>query len=259
MSAAPFTRFKPAFRPVIHWCLRQGLRLRARPCEFGPQPIIVLVLAPHPDDEAFGCGGTIANLCAEGKRVHVVFLTDGDSSHPSHPTMSPINLAATRQTEAIASTRALGIDPANVQFLHLPDGRLSHLTEGEIADAVMRLSSVLTAIAPTTLFAPYRYDGSSEHEAAFRLLQASLSNSKLTPRLLEFPIWSWWSPVLLLRGLLRVRRVLRVSLNQYAATKATAIACHHSQIEPVAPWTQPVLSSAFVRYFLSSEEFFFEI
>ena len=173
--------------------------------------------------------------------------------------MTPINLAALRQTEARASTRALGIDAADVQFFHLPDGRLSQLTEGEIANAVVRLSSALNAIAPTTLFTPYRYDGSSEHEAAFRLLQTSLKNAELTPRLLEFPIWSWWSPVLLLRCLLRVRRVQRVSLNQYAATKASAIRCHHSQIEPVAPWTQPILTSAFVRCFRSTEEFFFEV
>jgi LmbE family N-acetylglucosaminyl deacetylase len=173
--------------------------------------------------------------------------------------MLPNNLVATRQTEARASVRTLGIDTENVQFLHLPNGRLSHLSEGEISDAVMRLASVLTAIAPTMLFTPYRHDGSSEHEAAYRLLQASLTHSKLTPRLLEFPVWSWWSPVLLFRCLLRIRRVLRVFINQYAATKADAIACHRSQIEPVDPWTQPVLSSAFVRCFLISEEFFFEI
>jgi N-acetylglucosamine malate deacetylase 1 len=34
-----------------------------------------LVLAPHPDDEVLGCGGTIARLVAEGARVDVAIVT----------------------------------------------------------------------------------------------------------------------------------------------------------------------------------------
>ena len=36
-----------------------------------------LVLAPHPDDEVFGCGGTLARLCARGAFVQAVVFTDG--------------------------------------------------------------------------------------------------------------------------------------------------------------------------------------
>ena len=36
-----------------------------------------LVLAPHPDDEVFGCGGAIASHVALGQPVCVVVLTDG--------------------------------------------------------------------------------------------------------------------------------------------------------------------------------------
>lgn len=37
----------------------------------------VIVLAPHPDDEVFGCGGAIAAHAHRGVPVHVVILTDG--------------------------------------------------------------------------------------------------------------------------------------------------------------------------------------
>ncbi len=38
----------------------------------------VLVVAPHPDDEVFGCGGTIAKCSQAGHEVHVLIVTKGD-------------------------------------------------------------------------------------------------------------------------------------------------------------------------------------
>lgn len=37
-----------------------------------------LVIAPHPDDESLGCGGSIAKHIKAKSRVKVIFLTDGD-------------------------------------------------------------------------------------------------------------------------------------------------------------------------------------
>lgn len=42
----------------------------------------VLVIAPHPDDETLGCGGTLSRLIKEGKAVHWLLMTgmEGSSS-----------------------------------------------------------------------------------------------------------------------------------------------------------------------------------
>lgn len=45
----------------------------------------VLVLAPHPDDETLGCGGTLRLLVEAKKHVKVIFLTSGDKADPSNP------------------------------------------------------------------------------------------------------------------------------------------------------------------------------
>ena len=40
----------------------------------------VLVFAPHPDDEALGCGGLIQQAVELGAEVRVIFQTDGDNN-----------------------------------------------------------------------------------------------------------------------------------------------------------------------------------
>jgi LmbE family N-acetylglucosaminyl deacetylase len=36
----------------------------------------IVVFAPHPDDEVYGCGGSILKWMEEGHEVHVVYVTD---------------------------------------------------------------------------------------------------------------------------------------------------------------------------------------
>ena len=45
-------------------------------------PERVLVIAPHPDDEVFGCGGMLAHHAAQGATVRVLVLTDGAGGAP---------------------------------------------------------------------------------------------------------------------------------------------------------------------------------
>ncbi len=58
----------------------------------------VLVLAPHPDDEVFGCGGFLAHAVGEGRRIEILVLTDGAAQGD----------AATRREESREAARRLG-------------------------------------------------------------------------------------------------------------------------------------------------------
>ena len=82
------------------------------------EPDSILVVTPHPDDSESGAGGTIARWCAEGKKVVLVVCTNGDKG-TSDRSVSPGNLANTRETETLNAARAYGL--ADVVFLRLPD------------------------------------------------------------------------------------------------------------------------------------------
>ena len=249
--------FRLRMRRALSWALRLALRLRARRYVVAGHPV-ALVLAPHPDDDVLGCGGLIAAKRAAGVAVFVAYLTDGGASHPGHPALTPAELVVQRAAEAREALRLLGVDPSAIQFLGFPDGELNRLGSASAAALENALRRLLESLRPDEIFIPFRRDGSSEHEAAFVHFAAALAASGRRPRVYEFPVWSWWNPLLLRRALFTSRRVHRFRFPGLGSVKARAIAAHASQTRAVPPWTQPVLTGEFVEFFLQPEEFFLE-
>ena len=67
----------------------------------------VLVFAPHPDDEIFGCGGALARHQLAGDRIHVILLTSGDYDGSG---MSDAAYVRTRLQESAEAARLLGVE-----------------------------------------------------------------------------------------------------------------------------------------------------
>ena len=67
----------------------------------------VLVLAPHYDDETFGCGGLLAELAAAGSEIRTLFLTDGGGD--LHDPEERRAYSELRQQEARRALAALGL------------------------------------------------------------------------------------------------------------------------------------------------------
>lgn len=78
----------------------------------------VLVLAPHPDDEIFGCGGTLALLNSAGAAIRCIIATDGVARSPD-----PVTTRECREAESTSAARSLGL--ASPIFWGLPDGQLA--------------------------------------------------------------------------------------------------------------------------------------
>lgn len=105
----------------------------------------VLVVAAHPDDPDFGCGGSMARLRSEGRNVTVVVVTDG-SEGGEDPTMLAETLRDRREAEQRASLAEYGVE--DVIFLRYPDGRL------EPSLALRRaLTALIRRVRPVTVFA----------------------------------------------------------------------------------------------------------
>src|SRR5262245_15665484 len=77
-----------------------------------------LIVAPHPDDETFGCGGLIRTKVLQGIPLRVVLLTDGEAVGSGF-CESPETVIAARKREALEACLRLGVAADSVCWLHL--------------------------------------------------------------------------------------------------------------------------------------------
>lgn len=245
-------------RRLASGIMRLAFRLRSHPYAVAGKSV-ALVIAPHQDDEVLGCGGLIARKRFEGFPVHVAFITDGRGSHPGHPALTPSTIAAMRENEAREALGKLGVESSAIHFLGAQDGTLAHLTCEQSVAIVGRLRELIALVQPDEIFAAYRRDGSSEHEAGFSLLARALQTNARPARLYEYPVWSWWNPLRLIHPLFNSRRVVRFNFKGDGSLKQDALATYRSQFAPSPPWEKPLLPPDFTALFAKPEEYYFEI
>ncbi|MBB3936944.1 PIG-L deacetylase family protein [Aureimonas phyllosphaerae] len=149
----------------------------------------VIVVAPHPDDEALGCGGLVWHLARLRRRVHVLFVTDGGASHLHSPTWPRARLAATREAEAEAALRELGLDAAARTFLRLPDADMPLPGSPGDAAALRGVTALMREVAPDLVLLPWRRDPHRDHRDAWSLVTRALSEAGMAPATLEYAIW----------------------------------------------------------------------
>lgn len=80
-----------------------------------------MVIAAHPDDPEFGCGGSVAKWISEGYEVRYVLCTSGDKGSWDL-SLSPGEMATIREREQVEAARSLGV--SECIFLRHPDGEL---------------------------------------------------------------------------------------------------------------------------------------
>jgi bacillithiol biosynthesis deacetylase BshB1 len=186
----------------------------------------ILVIAPHPDDAELGMGGAVVKLLADGLRVGVLDLSDGEPTpHGSVPV---------RAKEAEAASRVLGL--AWRENLGLPNRRIESTLE-----ARQLLAEVIRRETPRLLFAPYWVDSHPDHVAATQLVEAARFWAKLTKSDLagkpHYPerIYYYFSVHLKLAP----QPAFILDISHEWAQKEAAIGCYQSQFVLGRPQTSP--------------------
>lgn len=119
----------------------------------------VLVLAPHPDDDIIGCGGTLYRYHLMGSEIAVVYMTDGRKGNNRH---KEDDLIFIRQNEARSASRIIGID--RLIFLDNRDAGLAASPK-----TVTELSEILSDYKPEAVFLPFFMDNHCDHRATSQI------------------------------------------------------------------------------------------
>ena len=158
-----------------------------------------LVLAPHADDEVFGCGGAIASHRREGVPVSVVILTDG----------AAYGDATLRAAESRAAAAVLGY--GEPEFWGLPDRSLA-----PHEDLIQRVADKITACGADLLYAPSPWEVHPDHRQT-----ASLAIEAATRTGVRIAFYEVGSPL---------RPNVLLDISALTGLKQQAMACFPSQL-----------------------------
>ncbi len=160
-----------------------------------------LVLAPHPDDDTVGCGGTIAKLLGAGKEVRVVYLSmqTGDFTPDE------------RRKEIHAALDHLGIRDFSLRESSFP-------TLQEATDIIVR---EIEAYKPDAVFAPSPLENHDQHLRTFQAFLAAVEPLNANPDAILYEIWNPTMPNLL------------IPVNDVMERKVAAIRDHWTQVREI--------------------------
>ena len=210
----PLRRAVPRVRTAVPEDLRRFVRTARSLRGGGPVSLLpdfrrALVIAPHPDDESLGCGGTMALLAGRGTEVTTLTASDGEATRGTDLPADEIGRLGRAEAQ-----RAAAVSGAESRFLGLPDGGLAdhphELTSG--------LRKALSEVEPDAVFAPWLLDGGSDHRAVSGALADALDGAGGSP-LPE--VWGYevWTPLVPNR---------MVDITGVIDRKREAIACHET-------------------------------
>ncbi|GGL98695.1 PIG-L deacetylase family protein [Deinococcus aerophilus] len=214
----------------------------------------VWVVAPHPDDEALGCGALLCALTDLGQEVWALLLTDGGFSHPASRAYPRPRLGELRLHEWRSGLAQLGVPPDRTRALGLLDGALSGYDPVEVREAVGR---AFAAAPPGTVLMPWSRDPHPDHRAAWKLVGAAVSSEA---RRLAYTVWlperggpaDWPAP--------NEATPWRFAVGAARSRKAAAVAAHATQLglitDDPAGFT---LAPGMVERALDGPELYFEV
>ncbi|TMI93495.1 MAG: PIG-L family deacetylase [Bacillati bacterium ANGP1] len=189
----------------------------------------LLVVTPHADDEAYGCGGTIAKVKAAGGEVFVIVASVGDLRHcGSVGTVT----GETRAAELKAAMEYLQVDGYEILFTdgesHL---RLDTIPRRDLVALLERDAKYsIDKVRPTALILPapsYNQDHGAIFDAGFTACRPHRREDK---HFIDLVLTC--DSVQLGWGQAAFHPDVYVDISEYLGAKLDALAFHKSQLRP---------------------------
>lgn len=209
----------------------------------------VLIVAPHPDDEALGCAGLIQRLLREGKQVDIVILSGGGKSHAGCCQIEESLLIDSRRNLSRKAAGLLGLPLKNLHFLNYPDGSISFY-----CPETDQLKNLIEVLQPNAIFVPHRGEGWSDHLVAGDIVRKLIGQDPQI-EMYEYCVWFWFYNVWNIDW--KKARILAMSPLEHK-NKNRAIDAY---VLPKAPCGNPwsgVLPNVFVRANRWKKELYFK-
>lgn len=169
----------------------------------------VLVLAPHPDDEVFGCGGAIMRHVKSGSTLQVVIVSDGEYRAESAQQSAYGEL---RRSESTKAAEILGY--GTPVFWGIPDRGVEY---GELL--VQRIEQAINTLQADLVYAPSIYEMHPDHRA---LGMAALEAVRRNDNDLKLALYEVGVPMM--------RPNLLLDISALRDSKQQAMACFVSQL-----------------------------
>jgi len=137
------------------------------------EPLKLMCVLAHPDDESLGTGGTLAKYAAEGVATYLITATRGErgwfGDEADYP--GPAALGRIRQAELCAAAQVLNLQEVN--FLDYQDGELDQVDSEE---AIGKIVAHLRRIRPHVVvtFDPNGAYGHPDHIAICQFTTAAV-------------------------------------------------------------------------------------
>jgi N-acetylglucosamine malate deacetylase 1 len=188
----------------------------------------VLVIAPHADDETFGCGGTMARAKARGAKVYVIVVSTATLEH--YNTEHSRVPGAQRVSEFQQAMEVIGVDGVDVLYTddhtHL---RIDVLPRRDLVAKIERESPLaIDRLRPDIIFFPaisYNQDHEAVYKAVYAACRPHLPADKPFVRMVlcyDQPQLGW--------NHTKFHPNFYVDISDYLETKLAAYRCHVSQI-----------------------------
>jgi LmbE family N-acetylglucosaminyl deacetylase len=187
----------------------------------------MIVFAPHPGDETWGCGGIIAKRVSEGYDLIIIVMTDGRYAFSKvlniHSDPTPSELKEIRKCEVKRTTKILGVPEENLLFLDFEDGML----EENEKEAEEKVTAILRENPPPVeVYYTYENDCHIDHRVTNRIVRNSIEKLNLHVIKYQYSILKKYGRIgKLIYGVLNIfkRNMVRVDVSQFLALKKAAI------------------------------------